>query len=407
MPTRIVTLDVLRGVAVIGIAFVNIVAFAMPEAAYFNPRAYGLRSDADLWAFLVTFVLLDGKMRGLFSFLFGASLLLVAERAAAAGESPEAVHRARMAWLFAFGVAHFVLLWDGDILTQYAAIGMIAFRFRDCRARTLLLSGIVAALLGWLMLAWMPFQLTAAIDRGDVAAVRDLQDQFGIPSPAQIAREVAAHRLSFAATVANGLRETPTILLNLVTMGSETLGYMLMGMAGYRGGLLTGTWSRQRYRACAMAGLGIGITGFGGIAAWMVSRHFDAWSVLTALATLSAWFRPVMVAGWAAAVILALRPGGTLTSRVAAAGRMAFTNYLTTSIILSLLFDGYGMGLFGRWSRAELSAVAAALGLGMLLWSPLWLARFAYGPFEWLWRSAARGAIMPLRRAPRTATTTQ
>ena len=120
---RVATLDVIRGVAVMGILIMNIVAFAMPEAAYMNPASFGSHGAVDYGVWAVNFVLVDGKMRGLFSFLFGASMLLVIERAEAKGENPLRVHYARMFWLLLFGLAHLYLLWWGDILAHYALVG--------------------------------------------------------------------------------------------------------------------------------------------------------------------------------------------------------------------------------------------------------------------------------------------
>src|ERR1700754_1558648 len=135
---RVQSLDIVRGVAVLGILLLNIVSFGMPEAAYFNPRAYGGAQGADLAAYLINFVLFDGKMRGLFSFLFGASMLLVIERAQANGRNPAAVHFARMGWLLVFGLAHLWLVWRGDILAHYALVGMIAFALRGLRPAQML-----------------------------------------------------------------------------------------------------------------------------------------------------------------------------------------------------------------------------------------------------------------------------
>ena len=115
-PARLQTLDLVRGVAVLGILLLNIVGFGLPEAAYFNPRAYGGSEGADLAAWLINFILFDGKMRGLFSFLVGASMLLVIDRAEAKGESPVAVHYRRMAWLRIYGRAQLWLVCFGDIL---------------------------------------------------------------------------------------------------------------------------------------------------------------------------------------------------------------------------------------------------------------------------------------------------
>jgi uncharacterized protein len=106
-----------------------------------------------------------------------------------------------------------------------------------------------------------------------------------------------------------------------------------------------------------------------------------------------------MVVAYAALIILMTRSGGALARRIAATGRTAFTNYLGTSIVMTTLFYGYGFGLFGTMSRSELWLVVVPTWALMLWWSKAWLERYRYGPFEWLWRSLARGARQPMRRA--------
>jgi len=127
---RHISLDAMRGFAVMGILAMNIIGFAMPEWAYVTPAAYGTDTLADKMAWAFSFVFIDGKMRGLFSLLFGASMMLIIDRAEAKGESAAQVHYRRMAWLALFGLAHYFFIWFGDILFLYAIIGMIAFRFR-------------------------------------------------------------------------------------------------------------------------------------------------------------------------------------------------------------------------------------------------------------------------------------
>ena len=129
-PDRILTLDVIRGVAVMGIFSVNVIGFAMIEAAYFNPAAYGGHTGANLALWATNMVLIDGKMRTLFSMLFGASMLLVIERAERAGRSGWWTHARRMTVLFGFGLFHYYFIWFGDILSLYAAMGMVLFLFR-------------------------------------------------------------------------------------------------------------------------------------------------------------------------------------------------------------------------------------------------------------------------------------
>src|SRR4029079_5120810 len=151
---RIATLDIVRGVAVMGILAMNIVGFAMPGAAYMNPMAYGTQGPADLASWGFSFIRIDGKMRGLFSFLFGASLLLVVERAEASGRNPALVHYSRMFWLLVFGLIHFYLIWWGDILSLYAPVGMIAFLFRHFSVRQLLHMGAFLNLLQFALFAF-------------------------------------------------------------------------------------------------------------------------------------------------------------------------------------------------------------------------------------------------------------
>src|SRR4051794_35739606 len=196
---RIATLDIIRGVAVMGIFGVNVIAFAMPFQAYFNPSAYGLHSAADLGLWFATFILIDGKMRGLFSLLFGASLLLVIERAEASGRSPAKVHYSRMFWLLVLGCIHYYLIWFGDILTLYALVGMLAFLFRRRSVRVLVIWGLAFLALFTLITAggaWHFQALEAAVRAPDaapalVAEWRQSTIDFAVPSAAQLAHEFA------------------------------------------------------------------------------------------------------------------------------------------------------------------------------------------------------------------------
>jgi uncharacterized protein len=181
--------------------------------------------------------------------------------------------------------------------------------------------------------------------------------------------------------------------------GWETLGYMLFGMAALKSGFFKGEWSDASYRKTMLIGFGIGIPAYA-VLAWLLTQ--DGFTVPMIMAIVMAGttpFRPLMIMATAALIILLTRSGGRLVERIAAAGRAAFTNYLGTSIIMTSLFYGYGLGLYGTMSRAELwLAVIPMWGL-MLLWSKPWLERYSYGPFEWLWRSLARGEVQPMRKA--------
>ncbi len=335
-PGRLASLDTVRGVAVMGILLMNIVAFAMPEAAYFNPRAYGGSQGADLAVWLVNFVLFDGKMRGLFSFLFGASMLLVIERAEAGGEDPARVHYARMGWLLVFGLAHLWLVWWGDILNHYALVGMVAFAFRGKDVRSLvvaagallvidcLVMGTLAGLVGLLV------SLAASGDPAQAAAaakgLAGFNETFGIPPADALAADLALHRGGYAAILADRFAaQAMGPVSGLMVYGWETLAYMLLGMAALKSGLLAGGWPRARYLKWMAIGFGIGIPAYLGIAAWLVASDFSLMAVVGGAMGLATPARPLMILGWACLILLLMRPGGAITARVAAAGRMAFT----------------------------------------------------------------------------------
>ena len=403
---RIVTLDVVRGVAVMGILFVNILSVALPDVARLSPHAWGVTGPADLWAYFATMIAFDGKMRGLFSFLFGASLLLVVDRAEARGADPAAVHYRRMAWLFVLGVGHAVLLWSGDILMHYALVGSIAYAFRHGSVRRMVACGIALALVEWLLLGVIALSFIAMQSADTPSAaqgLRDFDNGFGIPAPAVLAQEIALFRGGYGGILHHNLAELTTTLYNTVFIGFETLAYMLFGMAALRSGMLTGTWSRARLWRWAVVGIGIGGAGYALLAAWMLTRGIDARSVLLGGFAVPPPLRGIMIPGYAAAILLLAGCGGTLIARFAAVGRMALSNYLATTIVMCFLFYGWGLGQFGLWSRATLYLPVLAMCGVMLLWSPRWLARYRYGPFEWLWRSLARGERQPMRAEPSIA----
>ena len=404
---RIATLDIVRGVAVMGILAMNIVAFAMPMSAYMNPLAYGSEGDIDFASYAFSFVLIDGKMRGLFSFLFGASMLLAIERAEAKGGSAASVHYRRMLVLLLFGAIHFYLIWFGDILFGYAMIGMIAFLFRKKSPRTLIIIGIALVLLEFLMMAGM------------AASVRDLAPQVArpgaspellrqwneatawvrIPTQAELADQMGLILGPWSGVAQNQLtKHAFDPIFFSIMFGPETLAYMLFGMAALKSGYLTGAWSDEQYRRAAVRGYAISLP-FYVLLLWLIFKaSFSPIALFTYSMAATVLIRPFMIAAVAALIILATRKGGSLTQRIAAAGRAAFTNYLGTSIVMTGLFYGWGLGLYGQLGRAELWLVVIAMWAVMLAWSKPWLERYQYGPLEWLWRSLARGELQSMRK---------
>jgi uncharacterized protein len=409
--TRILTLDVIRGVGVMGIFSVNVIAFAMIEAAYINPAAYGGHTGANLALWAANMVLIDGKMRSLFSMLFGASMLLVIERAEAAGQPGWWTHFRRMIVLLGFGILHYYFIWFGDILSLYAVSGLIAFSFRHLPVEKLAALG-AAFLVGHMMLFLFIIQgqyqadIAAHAAGAGKTAIQAWNEGLGsfYPSLAAIAKDKALHLGSYGAFVHHNLANWDSLLQDNLPFIPATVGLMLLGMAGYRSGFLTGAWPDSGYRRLVPPALVIGAIGGGAVVAFDIGSHFYVIAVAGGFIDAITPFITIMAVGYAALIVLLSRSHGPLTQRIAAAGRCAFTNYLGTSIIASLVFNGWGLGLYGSLSRWQAWLLVPAVWAIMLAWSKPWLDHFAYGPFEWAWRSLARWKLQPMRRPSAVAT---
>jgi uncharacterized protein len=397
-PDRLLTLDVIRGVAVMGILLANIAAFSLPEAAYFSPLAWGGTGPADIAAWLANFVLVEGKMRGLFSFLFGASMLLVIDRAEGAGRSPARVHFSRLGVLFLIGIAHLYLVWWGDILAHYALVGAVAFLFVRLDTRQLVAAGLVCLLLSLLTSGMGLLAMIDAADGRNPAVWNSFATSFGVPARELLVGEVQAMRSAWVDQLAWRWKHASGMLAFLAAVGPETLSAMLLGMAGFRSGFLTGGWERARYRRWTIVTLAIALPAYALLGAATIRSGFDQRWVFFGSLVGSVPFRVLAVAGYSALIILAVRPGGWLTERVAAVGRTAFSNYLGTSALVTAMFYGWGLGQFGQWSRASIFLVPPVVFGVMLAWSRPWLQRFHYGPLEWFWRSASRLELAPMSK---------
>ena len=394
---RILSLDIIRGIAVMGIFSVNVVGMAMIEFAYFYPPAFGLESvwDRVMWA--GNMLVVDGRFRSLFSILFGASMVLVIERAVAAGKKGWQVHYPRMIVLLLFGLAHFYFFWWGDILANYALVGMIAYVFWRLRAKWLLVASLVA-----LSLLYVPGIVDGAGQlTGPPPAEAAAQADDGEPDQdAQLAADIAEDKRAHATLGAHldfVLEHAPfRPFMSVPNYGLETLGLMLLGMAGYKSGFLTGSWSRKRYLQVAAATLIPSFLYYGFVVQQTLRTDFAQGLYWPWVWQMPTYLHPMAAMGYASVIILLIR-AGALGYRVAAVGRAAFTNYLGATMIGTIVFYSFGFGLSGELSRGEAWLLVPVVWAIMLLWSKPWLDRYRYGPFEWAWRSLSRWKWEPMR----------
>ena len=408
---RIAGLDFIRGIAVMGILAANIVAFGQPWTAYIWPDAFLTGHDAtDEWLYVAQFTLIDGKMRGLFTLLFGAGVALFMERAWARG-STRWLQVRRLAWLLVFGLVHFFLIWRGDILTLYAIAGFVAVLFLRMDGRALMALGLSGYALGCLI-------YFATIGSAYFMAETPLRDAEGMEEVAvtlDAAKEEALaidarerpilESGSYLDYVTNNVTKHAADLLNVLWLFIfETLPLMLVGMAMYKFGWFSPDGSVRKRRIWGWSLLIVGGVLSLLIALWLRSTGFGYWAATAALMSFSMPPRLLMILGLA--VLLAqwgAVASGWLAERVSAAGRAAFTNYIGTSVLMMLVFHPWAGRLWGELDRPMLYLVVLLAWTIMLAWSAPWLGRFRYGPLEWLWRCLTYGKLFALRREEATA----
>jgi len=412
-------IDALRGFAVLGILLMNIVGLGLPFAAYSDPSIIGNQSPLDYWVWAVNAVVSDGKFRAILSMLFGASVVMMAARAADRGATDAAdVHLRRHLWLIVLGAMHaYLLLWPGEILFTYAVAGLPLFVFRNVRPRTLILLGTLVLALQAPKMAFHNAELaeaartlrrlevetgaigayTPAQDAARAAALNTISDEK--PSRAEIQASIATRRGRYVDNLANvagtNLYLESTYLYKVGFW--DAIGPMMIGMALLKRGVFSAARSTRFYLLMAGVGYGVGLP----MNIWVVAdwtRHgFEAG---TRWVSFDEPARMGIALGHVAVVMLLCKGASTRTlmAPLAAVGRMALTNYVMQTVIGVVVFSGVGLGWFGALARHELYFIVAATWLAQLIASPLWLRAFRFGPLEWVWRSLTYKRWQPFRR---------
>ncbi len=385
---RILMLDILRGWAVLGILAVNALSFAWPMQVYMDPSAAPFAmTGLDRLATWVTDVFFHDKFRSLFSMLFGVSIFLVGGERGDDGRS--GLLRRRLLFLGLFGLIHGVAIWYGDILLHYAYTGLLMMLVRSWPAKRLLwigggvslMWGLIAAV-GALVVTVLPPEVQAQMAEGgpqvDAASIIATIDRVRGDSGAAMLENLKAWAM---------LQGFSLFLVPI------TLPLMMLGLGLFKSGWLTGRGPTWTYLAAIAAG-----------AANLALLGYYQWQALGVEgpmggpAEAAGGFAVIITLGYAAMLILLTRIGlRALTGVFAPVGRMAFSNYLSQSLIMaSLFYMPWGPRLYGEWGPAMLWVAVGGVWLLQLIWSPLWLSRFQMGPMEWLWRCLSYGRRVPL-----------
>jgi len=379
---RIASLDVLRGVGVLGMLAVHIQLFAFPVLARWNPAAYGNFTGLNWWVWLATAVLADGKFITIFAMLLGVSIVMMASDAGAPAIPAWRLHMRRMTALLILGLLHAYLLWPGDMLVPLAVSGALVFFARRLSpGKLLVLGGLAFATASVVSVA-----LTWSTAQSDAAALAAWRAEW-TPRPETVNLEIAQYRGSWSEQMAQrvpGALETQTVAFVTRLLWQMT-GLMLIGMALFKLGILSAARSGVFYQRMGILGFGAGIL-LNLLGIWRsAATGWDLLDFVLVSQQLHYWGNLFVALGWVGLVLLLCHRGWSLRP-VAAVGRMALTNYLLQSVICTTIFYGHGLGLFGRVERTGQLAIVVAIWGFQLLASSVWLRYFSVGPVEWLTR---------------------
>ena len=415
---RVSSVDVIRGVALMGILAMNIVGMAWPGNVYGNPIAAPGYSRADLWLWGFNHVVFDTKMMTLFSMLFGGGLVLMSDRADGRGAKMRGVYYRRVAWLLVIGLVHAYLIWDGDILVMYASVGLLLYPIRQWSARTLLIVGVCLNLV--LVPLWAGFRF-GAVPFMEATAMKVEAQVAAKETPVPWEKRVAEAWKKMAKPEKKSAFEKREVFLEdlkvmrggyagivknraLNLFFGQTLGFvmfawwfvggrMLIGMGLMKLGVFSARLSVRSYAVMMAVGYGLGLplmifdavqeSSHGFFPGQGFQHGLEGWFMITMYGSM------LVVFGHIGLVMLACKTNTAtwLTRRLGAAGRMALSCYLFDSIVGTTLFYGYGFDFAGSLYRPLLYAIVLTIWTTQLLVCPLWLEKFRFGPAEWLWRS--------------------
>lgn len=368
--TRITSLDLIRGVSVLGILLMNAVSFKFGLVPYLNISAGGSETWLDWTVGVFGEIFIDQKFMGLFSLLFGAGVMLFIDRAAARGGRAVLLNIWRNALLFIIGFLH-ILLWDGDILMVYAVSSLFLVAMRKLSSKTLVVIGVVLFL---------------------VPIASDLVLQ-------SIANATDATLAGVWTEPVGDIDDTDELLAlgSLFNYFMRGLGMIVMGAGLYRLGFMNGGMSPGVYRRVAVIGAGIGLPLAALGVVFVAVNDFSNGVAFIGNTPNNLGVIPASLGYMSLIILWNQRPDNWLKRRLRSVGRMALTNYLTQTVmgvlVLTVLLGDATV------NRSGILLFVLAVWALQFWWSEIWLARFRFGPAEWLWRAATYRRWQPIRKA--------
>ena len=411
---RILTLDMIRGIAVLGILLMNILLFSTPETLANDPSLRNELGTINYYIWYIVTWIFDGTQRALFSLLFGAGIILFVSRQEKkfTGLTPADYFFKRQLWLILFSLIDvYIFLWNGDILLDYACFGMMLFVFRNLSPRALIVAAAVCVLLMTVRENRNLYERKSMIKQGESIASIDTT----VTKLTSLQKEALDEMLEFKAqNEPEGKLKSAKASIDQMTVSYpsayeartgdytgtlvkyiyfslwDVLIFMLLGMAFFKLGILTGSVPTRVYIWMCLIGLSVGLILSWIMTQYVIKNNFNGYNVFKNLpfsfGELSRTPRAIGILG----LIMILYKSNLLTglfSIMRPVGQMAFTNYLMQSLICGVLFNAYGFKLYGQLQRYEAYLVVLGIWVFQIILSNIWMRYFLFGPFEWTWRS--------------------
>lgn len=404
---RIQSLDVMRGIVLFGILLMNINGFGL-SGAYEDPTVSGGATGWDLTTWITANLLFEGTMRALFSLLFGVGMFILLDRLYKKNAGIEAanIYFRRLTWLLIFGLIHgYLLLWDGEILFNYALMGFLVFSFRNLAPKKLILIAVFLFSVGalWTYSDYKKdvkfvnqVELAKTFTSEGKTLTKELKEASNKWEKREWERSPEGVK-EYNDNMHKGYFDLVDFLAPINLEHNEHFPYrydlwdvlsmMLLGIALYKLNILSAEKSFRFYGRMAISGYAIGICVNYYEIRTIIDSNFSLLGFSKSYLTYDLGRVPVALGHIALIMIFCKSNFLTwLKNRLAAVGKMALTNYIMHSIICMFVFTGVGFGLFGKLQRHELLYVVFSIWVFQLILSPIWLKYYYFGPLEWLWR---------------------
>lgn len=390
---RLNNIDVIRGVALLGILLMNIQAFSMIFAAYSNPTSFGDLTGSNFTVYYLSHIFADQKFMSIFSILFGVGIVLMADNIERKGGNPGKVHYKRMFILAIFGLMHAYLLWFGDILFPYAIAGMIAYTARKKSVKFLLITAF--CLIG--LCAFVMLLAGLSLPYWPAEEMQKMQVMWA-PTQELIAKDSLANLGSWLEQTEQRNFMASKMQSNILFYLPRIIGLMMVGMALFK---LDFFGKRFSNKTLLSNGLVVFVISLVLIIYGNQQNFASSWGIEAMFTGIqfNFWGSILMANSYMCFLVVFCRSNvlSSLKKALANVGRMALSNYLSHTLICGFIFYGWGLGYYGSFDRVDMLLVVLAVWVFQLVFSSFWMSRFQFGPFEWLWRTLTYSKVQSLK----------